>query len=75
MYEGGVDKGQDPDLLSRIILHEHDPFPVSPIQVEDSGIHFRRIVVVHTYDFHEEERGEETHMEQLWAHSEGYSGP
>jgi hypothetical protein len=36
MYEGGVDKGQDPDILPGAVLHVHDQVPLSPVQ--DGGI-------------------------------------
>ena len=74
MYEGGVDKGQDPDLFPGAFLYVDDPFSVSSVQVVDGGIHIRGADLVLTYGFHEEERGEEADMEQLWSNFEGYSG-
>ena len=38
MYQGEIDKGQDPDIVPGIVLHVHDPFPVSSVQVQDGGI-------------------------------------
>ena len=74
MYEGGVDKGKDSDLFPGAFLYVDDQVPVSSVQVIDCGIDIRGADLVHTYGFHEKERGEEADMEQLWSNFEGYSG-
>ena len=70
MYQGIVHKGQDPDIVPGAILHVHDPFFVSPVQVQDCGIDLRGAILIHTYGFHEEERGETAGVEQLRTYSE-----
>ncbi len=67
-------RGHIPNLLPRIVLYVHGPFPLSGVPRKDGGIDVRGAEPVLTYGHGAEQRGENTCFRQFWTNDSSCMG-